>query len=106
MKDKREVSQRLEAVKARPLLYLGKVEWERAWIFLHGFYCGYFALSTDTENYADARNKILISRGWQVPAVFTEKEMEAKGMTNEEIVNEQLEIEIETWRSIEESNKE
>lgn len=77
------------------------MESERATCFLHGFYCGFDAASEINPSQVEARDKILKLRGWRVPSVLIEKEMERKGMTVEEVINELLDIEIETWRLIE-----
>lgn len=103
MKEKTKVSEVFEAIKKRPLVYFGKLDPQRAICYLHGFYDGYDAASTAKPNLAEARNKILSLRGWQVPSVLIDKEMERRGFTVEEIINELLDIEIETWRLIEQA---
>ena len=103
VKDKK-LSEVFEAIRERPIIYFGKMDSERATCFLHGFYCGFGAASEINLNVVEARNKILKTRGWKVPSVYLEKEMERKGMSDEEIINELLEIEIETWRLVEQQS--
>lgn len=100
MAERKKVSELFENVKKRPLIYLGKYDVNRMICFLHGFYYSY-EISNEDSIYFDSHNKILASRGWKVPSILINKEMERKGLTEEEMIKELLDIEIETWRLIE-----
>jgi hypothetical protein len=106
MKNKRKISKIFESIKERPLVYLGKLDFHRATCFIHGFYTGYEVEHDYKLNILPMRDKVLVARGWQVPSVYPEMEMKKKGYSDEEIISELLEIEIETWQMLEQENVE
>lgn len=101
MTNKIKVSKIFEAIKERPLVYLGKYDPHSLTCYIYGFRQGYWLKSGDNSNFYDLRNKVLAKRGWEIPSVYIDKEMQRKGFSNEEIINELLEIEIETWQLLE-----
>lgn len=97
---KNKVSEIIESIQARPLMYFGNFSYSCVTNFLNGFHLG-CNFSNVNKGFEDAKTKILALRGWQVPSVLINKEMERKGFTEEEMIREILTIEIESWRILE-----
>ncbi|MBO0722648.1 MAG: hypothetical protein J2P41_17625 [Blastocatellia bacterium] len=87
----------LEAIQKRPLMYFDRIEVEKVGNLLHGFRLGCFA-STDKEEvtnlYIRVRREILAEGRKDIVA------MRKSGASEDEIVGEMFNIEIETWRRL------
>ena len=102
---KKKPSEILEDVKARALMYLGSYSFQTANSFINGFTCGINAISSTFSNSLQERNRVLTSRGWKVPSVRIDLEMNERGLSPEQVVNEVFEIEIAVWKRLEETQE-
>ena len=88
----------LEAIQKRPFMYFDRLEVEKVETLLHGFRLGCFA-STDkdeiTNLHVRVRREILAEGKKDVVA------MRKSGASENEIVEEMFNIEIEIWRRLE-----
>ena len=99
MKKYAEIVKIFRAVKNRPSIYIGNVEPRFLECFLNGFYACYGIYGGDRETYAELRKQTLESRGWK--SSLLSAEMERRGLSAEQCVEEVLDIEIETWLRLE-----
>jgi hypothetical protein len=87
----------LEAVRARPAMYLGAVAVDAAVAWLHGFAAAVSALY-GREGELEARERVLISRGWSWSARLPSEEMVERGLVPADVVDELLSVECEVLR--------
>lgn len=82
----------LEHVLKRPTMYLGTVTWDAANIFIYGFSCAYGAMGVPLT--LDIRRQATNSRGWEFTSIRGADKMREQGLSEEQIVQELLLIEI------------
>ena len=94
----------LESVRRRPYHYIGQLEVERIEIFLWGFKMGCLASESDDRDlhhlFINARNEIVVEHGWELIALSPSKEMVERGMPVEQIIDELLVMEMESWKRL------
>ena len=103
MKKEPTVFEILSNIKRRPFGYIFQVTPETLKVFLDGFKLGYFASNQEVNSnyYVDYWIETVESRGWRPNNVDFTKQMYEKGMTDIEIMNELMSIEIEIWLMLE-----
>jgi hypothetical protein len=87
-----------------PRLYFYPFTPETLKIYLVGLNRG-ILISNELLDFSDiihARRDVIVIRGWGENSLAWLKNMRSKGMSEEEIINEFINIEIDTWRIIEE----
>lgn len=97
----KKIVELLEKVKGRTALYFWPIAPEMAVSFLNGFYLCFQNLTEGNHEFNEYKQKVLYSRGWQVPSIVLRIQMEEKGFTAEQMVNEIFTIEIEAWKLFE-----
>jgi hypothetical protein len=93
----------LKAIQQRPLMYISRMDTELLECLIHGFSIGCFASSGDAgliAKHAKLRIDVLKERGWNSEAYSPSKEMKQLGMSDVDIIDELLKIEIEVWQRI------
>src|SRR5262245_5915755 len=93
----RDIEQTLRLLQARPHLFVGDVTLERIYVWLGGFGAGCAALGEKIDR--DAYVKVLEGRGWAESAYGEIPQMRKKGLSDEQIIRELIEIQILTYRS-------
>lgn len=97
-------SEYIEGVGKRLNLCINPVTIENLKSFIDGFNLGYIL----AENRVQFHDKIyawkqaVALRGWKVNALGPQKEMQEKGMSEKEIIDELVQIEIQLWKFLEE----
>jgi hypothetical protein len=86
----------LRLFQARPHLFLGAVTLERVQVWLGGFEAA--AAATRVKASQGAFSDVLRERGWQESGHGPVPEMRQKGLSDEQIMNELIDIEIEICR--------
>ena len=82
----------LQHAVARPMMHMPKVTADNAISFCIGFSCAYSAVGINSE--LDFRPQATNSRGWEFTALRGVDEMRSAGLSEEQIVQELLLIEI------------
>ncbi len=99
--------EQLENVRKRKGMYMFPVDGQAAQNFVIGFSTAAHALGlVFMESKTPVWLKAGEKRGWKICAVGPIPEMKERDMSNEEIADEVLAIEIETWRMWLSENKE
>jgi hypothetical protein len=89
----------LEAMRKRPLMYIGVRDVQAAECFLAGLGMGYHIFSGgDLPDFEEVKKRVISERGWEVTNTPPSKEMRERGMDDEVIVDEVIAMEIEVWR--------
>ncbi len=88
----------LEVVRQRPRLFFGE-DAPPVLNFLWGFNLACEAAEID-KSYRDMYLKIQMERNWQVNALHPVDHMMRQGFTKDEIIQEALTLEIETWKRL------
>ena len=94
----------LEKLRSNPKLYLQPVTPEALFSHLSSLALGVM-LTTDVlqpGDFINARREANRISGWQSRATGPHVEMREKGMTDEQIIDEQVNVEIRMWRILEE----
>ena len=89
---------RLEQVRQRPWIWIGRVDPELAKVFLFGI--DLCMESIGSGRVQEIRWQVESDRGWESSARGPISHMERKGLTAEAMVNELIAIEIETWKRV------
>jgi hypothetical protein len=94
-----KVVELLREVRRRPPAWLGGYSPESLLHFLHGVtaVAGAFGLRVD-RYLGSAYGQVITERGWEHVAVAPVDEMRERGLSDPEVVQELLTIEIETWK--------
>jgi hypothetical protein len=87
----------IEAVRARPAMYLGAVAVAPAIAWLDGFAAAVSALYGGEGELA-ARERVLTARGWSWSARHPAEEMAERGLSPAEVVDELLAVECDVLR--------
>ena len=82
----------LQHVIKRPTMYMGRATWDAVNIFIYGFSCAYGAVGVPLT--LDLRRQATNSRGWEFTSLRGADKMRKKGLSEEQIVQELLRIEI------------
>lgn len=92
----------LQRIKERVRSYISPATPEMLACYLSGLKRGYM-LGRDIsfDDYLRANEEATKSRGWEFRAISVSMEMREKGISEEEIIREQLNVEIDTWRILE-----
>jgi hypothetical protein len=98
-----EITDLFENIKSRPLMYIGEYNVERLNCLLMGIHLG-LVINKKINNYSTCRKHILVKRGWNSSSTLIHKDMEKQGLTETQIVQELLNIELETWKMLENTN--
>ncbi len=86
----------LESVRQRKGMYLDPVDGRAAENFVNGTSCVLAAMGVyDREQ---CWNRTVAVRGWKVRATKLVPQMQARGLSDEQIADEILAIEAESWR--------
>jgi hypothetical protein len=96
-----KITELFESIKSRPLMYIGEYNVEKLNCLLMGIHLG-LVIKNKINNYSECRKHILVKRGWNSSSTLIHKDMEKQGFSEIQIVQELLNIEIETWQIIEE----
>ena len=93
----------LESVRKRTPMYIEAIDAKLLEHFLHGFNVGCFALLNDAQAYSRHISmflRIASERGWDFNALSPVNVMRKKGLSEEEILNELMVLEIKTWHRL------
>jgi hypothetical protein len=92
---------KLENIKRRPQVTIGKIESKLLQQYLWGFReaAHLFAHMRYWEKYLAIVEQVAYGRGWPMNLSFTEAIRE-KGLAEKEIIEEMLIIEIESWKRL------
>lgn len=88
----------LESIRKYPTIYVGNVSPDSLLCLLNGFYLGLKTSSNTHENYPNVMKEVLTKKGWNSPSPSFINQMREKNLSDEEVIKELLEIEIETWK--------
>src|SRR5215510_8097587 len=91
----------LEGVRRRPEMYIGKIESESMQHYVWGFrqaahLCAKWSYF---EKYLRIVEKVAYDRGWPMILDFV-KSIRARGLSEKEIIEEMLIVEIESWKRL------
>jgi hypothetical protein len=92
---------KLENVMRRPQIYIGKIESKSLEHYLQGFRdaAHLFAYMKYWEKYLRIVEKVAYDRGWPGSLDFV-KEIRTRGLSEKEIIEEMLAVEIESWKRL------
>lgn len=97
----------LKTIKSRPYAFINPVTPEMLKCFISGLVRGYLLTNFITyEDYRHASKQSIFSRGWKIKSTSPYHEMQEKNMPENEIIEELLDIEIETWKILESESTE
>jgi hypothetical protein len=97
------VIEHLEAMRERPILYIGRMEHELMERLLWGFKIGCFAagdVDDGFEKHLEVSRQVIAEHGWEVLAISPSREMKERDLSEEAIIDELLAIEIDIWRRL------
>ena len=94
------ISELLEFVKNRPVMYIGAKTPELLVVFLHGFYLG-LNWTCDAESLVSTKRQVTEERGWDSRNTISWAEMRESGLSDKKIVDELMTIEVESWKRVE-----
>jgi hypothetical protein len=92
--------ERLQHIAKRPSMYFGKLDPERAALWLSGFATAIDIQGGLTDERRQLRQEILEARGWKVNATSSWQQMVGRSMTPAEVIAELIAIEIEVLNRI------
>jgi hypothetical protein len=84
----------LQHVRVRPMMFMGAVTAEYAMVFLYGFWAACRAFGCLRELEVDFMREAANQRGWEYTALGSLPDMRKKGLTQEQMVDELLLIDI------------
>ena len=92
---------KLENVMRRPQIYIGKIESKSLEHYLQGFrdVAHLFAYMKYWEKYLRIVEEVAYDRGWPGSLDFV-KEIRTRGLSEKEIIEEMLAVEIESWKRL------
>ena len=82
----------LQFVMKRPTMFMGTANWDTVDIFIYSFSCAYSAIGVPLT--LDLRRLATNSRGWEFTSLRGADKMREQGLSEEQIVQEMLLIEI------------
>ncbi len=88
----KKLIENLEHVIKYPTMYMGRATWDAVNIFIYGFSCAYGAMGVPLT--LDIRRQATNSRGWEFTSIRGADQMREQGLSEEQIVQELLLIEI------------
>lgn len=88
-----------ELVLARPLMYLGKYDDHAIYLLIYGFHMA-LSITNHTFPNREIYAEIYKSRNWHFNALGAVADMRKQGLSDEKIVKELIEIEIEAWKTL------
>jgi hypothetical protein len=104
---KKEVIEFLEHIKARPKMYIGRLDSEAMDCFIWAFNFGCLlmrndlkAISKADKKMSEMREQYILERGWYKGCKGLPVELRKKGLSEEEIIQGLVEIEIEIWKNL------
>jgi hypothetical protein len=101
---KKEVITFLEQVKKRTLMYIGKPDADLMACFLWAFNFGCLLMRSDDGRegikMSAMRDEYIRERGWRNGSRGLVVEVRKKGLSEEEIIQGLVEIEIEIWKNL------
>jgi hypothetical protein len=97
------IEETLRLLQTRPRLFLGEVTLERVNVWLGGFEAGCAALGVAIPR--DVFTKVLQERGWKESAYGQIPQMREKGLSDDQIVQELIEIQVALYQSVKESDR-
>ncbi|MEZ5308392.1 MAG: hypothetical protein R2684_14700 [Pyrinomonadaceae bacterium] len=95
-----EILRRLGNVKTRKSMYLGdcRKDYFLIEVFLIGFYLGVNVRPKSLDGHWSIKKEVLTKRGWDPKNTLVGNQMLSSGMDHLAVIDEILEIEIETWK--------
>jgi hypothetical protein len=93
-----QILELLEYVRERKEMYFSPIDGKAVADTLYGFKLG--CLACGVENPHLVRDKVIEERGWALNALGLENQFREQGMSESQIADEILVIEIETWRRV------
>src|SRR5215203_1010802 len=91
------IIERLEAVRERPMMYLGELDRTRVTAFFHGFYLALGIYEKQTPG-LDLLRSAYSAGGWNFNAMGPIPDMISKGLSPTEIVDEMISAQIDSWK--------
>lgn len=93
----------LDRVKQKPHMYVVRSDVTSMESLIYGFNAGCHIMSGEINplKHRDIIDQVKIDRGWHFSPVSVTVEMRKRGLSDEKIIEELLDIEIEAWRRIE-----
>ena len=97
-----EIIAHLEAVRKRPMVFLGEKTERALWVYFAGFNaaCEILGQLRSGLLWEKIYWQVAEERGWECNSMGAQKHMRDAGWAEEAIVDELLVIEIEQWRRI------
>ncbi len=91
----------LEGIRRRPSMYIGKIESKSLEHYVWGFRQGAHLCAKRSyfEKYLRIVEEVAYDRGWPMRLDFV-KSIRARGLSEEEVIEEMLIIEIESWKRL------
>jgi hypothetical protein len=91
----------LEGMRRRPDMYIGKIESKSMEYYVSGFRLAAHtcAKSKYLEKYRRIVEEVAYDRGWTMTPDFV-KSIRASGLSEKEIIEEMLSVEIESWKRL------
>jgi hypothetical protein len=104
---KKQVITFLELVKNRPMMFIGRLDAALMDRFINGFHQGCLLMKDDEgafgsegKRMSEMREQDILERGWYNGCKGLVVELRKKGLSEEEIIQGLVEIEIEIWKNI------
>jgi hypothetical protein len=104
---KKQVITYLELVKKRPMMFIGSLDAALMDRFINGFHDGCLLMKNDegafgseSKKMSEMREQYILGRGWYQGCKGLVVELRKKGLSEEEIIQGLVEIEIEVWKNI------
>jgi|GEM_PF-2147195 len=96
------ITKYLDEVRQRLQMFIDPVTPEMLKCFLDGFWAGCLATNDKLDVYDRIRfsMQVISERGWEVCSTSVAKEMRERGIDEEAIIEEMLQIEIDIWHRI------
>lgn len=104
---KDNIIRQLERIKSKPLFYVPKFRLASLEILLDGFRLGCIASIGDEEihpQYLKHFRDIVSERSWEINTIHFNRQMKKKGLSDLQIFEEIMNIEIECWKRLEWDN--
>jgi hypothetical protein len=99
MQEAHKIVELLKQVRERPPVWIGGSSPESLLHFLHGVTAVASAFGVRVDRYlGSAYGQVITERGWEHSAAAPVDEMRERRLSDQEIVQELLTIEIETWK--------
>ena len=97
-----EIIKFLEAVRKRPNMSVLNFNIEAMEALIHGFNVGCYLCEEKLfpQKHKEIKDNVTIEREWHLKPVSVTYEMKERGLSDEEIIQELLTIEIEAWSKV------